>query len=101
MLRFRATIVVLSLLSLQSCLHNAEKTRLTAIERGDAFYKKGQYRDAEVQFQRAIQAAPQSGESYLQLGRTEERLGNYSGAFDALRRAVELMPDNDAAKIAL
>lgn len=99
MLIQRSGLVICSLLILQSCLHNAEKTRRTAMEHGDQFYKKGLYADAEIQFRRAIQATPQSGEAYLQLGRTEERLGKYREALASLGRAVQLMPNNDAPKI--
>src|SRR5579863_5015616 len=101
MLHWRTTLAVCSLIILQSCGHSAERTRQAAMERGDQFYKKGLYQDAEVQFRRAIQATPRYGQAYLQLGRTEERLGRYDDAFAALRQAVQLMPDSDAPKIDL
>ena len=71
------------------------------MERGYQFYQKGLFRDAEVQYRRALQVAPRSGEVYLELGKTEERLGKYSEALAALAQAVQLIPGQDAPKIEL
>lgn len=67
--------------------------------RGQQYYRKGDYRAAEIQFQKAIQPDANFGQAWLWLGRTEERLGNGKPALDALNEAVALMPGQDAPLI--
>jgi tetratricopeptide (TPR) repeat protein len=97
MMRFRAILIVFCIVTLQSC--DSDKNGKVALGRGQRFYERGAYADAEIQFQRTIQKAPQAGDAWLWLGRTEERLGKYREALAALKQAEALMPGDDAARI--
>ena len=104
-IRTRSLIVTLfgavfCLLTLQSC-NRADRTRKAAFDRGQQFYKQGQYDDAEIQFRRVLQIDPHSGEAQLWLGRTEERRGKYPEALSLLKEAVALSPSDDAPRIDL
>ena len=90
-----------SLLSLSSCTQTRDRARTAAMERGQQYFRKGDYRAAEIQFQKGIQLDAgqrdaEFGQAWLWLGRTEERLGNVKPALDALKQAVTLTPGQDA-----
>lgn len=67
------------------------------IERGNKFLQEGKVDDAVIQYSKAIQKNPKSGEGYYGLGVAEARQGHATAAFDALNRSVQLSPDNQAA----
>jgi tetratricopeptide (TPR) repeat protein len=71
------------------------------VERGNRFFDAGKYEDASLQYRKAIQKAPKSGEAYYRLGLSEIRRSNLSEAYQALTRAVALMPNNDTVKARL
>jgi tetratricopeptide (TPR) repeat protein len=71
------------------------------VERGNRFFDSGKYEEASMQYRKAIQIAPKSGEAYYRLGLTEIRRANLSDAYQALTQAVALMPNNDAARVRL
>jgi len=85
-----------SLLFLVACTQTRERARTGAMERGHQYYRKGDYRAAEIQFEKTIQQDANFGLAWLWLGRTEERLGNAKAAVDALNQAVTLSPGQDA-----
>jgi Flp pilus assembly protein TadD len=101
MIRWSIPGVVISLLLLQSCAHNADKAKRMALQAGEEFLQKGRYPDAEIQFRKALQEDPRFGEGYLWLGRAEERQGNDPVAAAAFRQAASRMPGEVAPKVEL
>src|ERR1700761_9712808 len=83
MTRLHAIFLVFCVVTLQSC--DTDKNGQAALGRGQGFYKRGLYADAEIQFQRAIQKNPQAGNAWLWLGRTKERLGKDRESLAALK----------------
>jgi tetratricopeptide (TPR) repeat protein len=71
------------------------------LEKGNRFAAQRKYQDASIQYRKAIQRNAQFGEAFYQLGLSEWEQGNLSEAYRQLSRAVELMPDNDRAKVKL
>ena len=94
-------LAVTSLIFLVSCAQNKDKARSTAMSRGQQYFQKGGYADAEIQFEKAIQNDPKFGQAWLWLGRTEERLGNSAAAIQTLKEAATRMPGQDAPLIEL
>jgi tetratricopeptide (TPR) repeat protein len=86
-------IVVASLLSLSGCT-----TKQSYISKADKLFKVGKYADASINYRKAIQKDPQSGEAYYGLGLSSLKQDDAKQAYTALSRAVELLPGNDDAK---
>jgi len=88
---FRTLIATLALF-LVGCGPEAKKKR--AMEGGNKYYDKGQYKQARLMYLNAIKGDPRFGEAYYKLALTNLRLGNAGEAVGNLQRAVELLPDN-------
>ena len=71
------------------------------VENGNKFYEKGKYKEASIMYRRALQKDLKFGEAYYRLALTEINLAAYGDAVRALRRAVELQPDNTDAAVKL
>src|ERR1700730_14972545 len=85
--------VVAALLSLSGCT-----TKQAYVAKGNQYLKEGKDADAVINYRKAIQKDPLSGEAYYGLGLTFIRQADPKQAYFALSRAVELLPDNDEAK---
>ena len=71
------------------------------VERGNKFFSDEKYEDASIQYRKAVQKDPNFGEAYYRLGLSEIKRRNLADAYEALNRAVGLMPGSDEAKIKL
>jgi tetratricopeptide (TPR) repeat protein len=70
--------------------------------RGNELFAKQKYEAAELNYRKALQKDPKFGEAYYRLGLTTIRLGkNPRDGYRLISRGVELLPDNDEAKIQL
>ncbi len=68
------------------------------LENGNKFYNKDKFKEASIMYRRAIGKDAKNGEAYYRLGLTALKLGSLGDAASALRRAVDLQPNNaDAA----
>jgi Flp pilus assembly protein TadD len=92
----QVAIPVLCLLT-AGCVHNAGDY----LKRGAKQYAAARYGDAAISYRKAIQKDPTSGAAYYGLGRSLLKVENTPAAFDAIRQAVELEPDNMDAKLLL
>jgi tetratricopeptide (TPR) repeat protein len=93
-IRRKAGAVVFAALLMSCGGANREKY----LARGDQAFQNSQYREALIDYRKALQSDPKSGEAYYGVGRTEFRLGHTVESLAALTRAAELMPQNDQAK---
>src|SRR5260221_996500 len=71
------------------------------VERGKKLSAAGKLEDASIQYRKALAKDPKLGEAYYELGVLNIQRKNFREAYSTLTRAVELMPDNDDAKIKL
>ncbi|HYK18426.1 MAG TPA: tetratricopeptide repeat protein [Bryobacteraceae bacterium] len=71
------------------------------LARGNQFFDSGKYDDAAINYRNAIKKDPKSGEAYYHLALALTRLGKGGEAYQALLHAVELSPENTAAKVQL
>ena len=90
-------VAIAALLLLAGCSRSAQGR----IEKGNQLFAAGKYQEAELEYRNAIQKDPNLGEAQYRLGLTEIELNRGLAAYQPLRRAVELMPDNVAAKVKL
>jgi tetratricopeptide (TPR) repeat protein len=74
----------------------AESQRLVA--NGNKFYGKTKFKEASIMYRRAVAKDAKNGDAYYRLGLVSLKLQAWSDAARALRRAVDLQPNNaDAA----
>ncbi|MCC6586955.1 MAG: tetratricopeptide repeat protein [Bryobacterales bacterium] len=92
----RIGVIALVLLALAAC-GDSEASKKRLLETGNKYYTAGKFREASIIYRKLIQKDPRFGEAYYRLGLNELRQGRPVDAVRALRRAVELQPDNDDA----
>lgn len=84
-------------LSLAACRRSGQ----SALERGNQYFEKGRFNEAELDYRRTIQKQPRLAEAYYRLGLTELELDRAGAALTDLQRAVTLTPGNDVYRIQL
>jgi tetratricopeptide (TPR) repeat protein len=73
-------------------------TKESYLAKGNAFFDAGKYDDASLNYRKAIQKDTNFGEAYYRLGLTAIKLEKGLLAYNALLRAVQLLPGNQDAK---
>ena len=71
------------------------------VAKGDRFLSEGRLADAEINYSKAIQRDLKFGDAYYKLGLLFIKENRAASAYQALRKAVELLPDNMDAKVSL
>jgi tetratricopeptide (TPR) repeat protein len=71
------------------------------VDRGNGLFDRGEYAEASLNYRKALQKDPKYGEAYHRLGLAEIKQNHMPEAFRALSLAVQLTPENEAAKIDL
>jgi len=89
-----ACIVVVSLVVACGC----SATKQAYVTKGNKLFAAGQYQDAALNYRAAIQKDVGYGEAYYRLGLTAIKLEQGRTAYQALLRAVQLLPHNADAK---
>ncbi|HEV8043270.1 MAG TPA: tetratricopeptide repeat protein [Bryobacteraceae bacterium] len=89
-----AGIFIASVAALAGCGVRKE----SYLAKGNQLFAAGRYEDASLNYRKAIQKDVNYGEAYYHLGLTAIKLDQGVMAYQALLRAVQLLPDNDAAK---
>ncbi len=93
--------IVLLALACQACSSNPFAAKEEYVRRGRQFADQGNYADAILQFRKALQKDASYGEAYLRYGQVMVLSQNQAEAFQALSRAVDLMPASEEAKVEL
>src|SRR5271156_5110350 len=73
-------------------------TKQAYLAKGNKLVAVGQYREAELNYRAAIQKDGRYGEAYYRLGLAAIQLEQSREAYEALFRAVQLLPANSEAK---
>lgn len=91
--RMRVVPILLAvLLGLVSCSRDPNVAKVRYLESGNKYFAKGKYKEARIMYKNALLKDQRFGPAYYKLGLTELQLGSASAAVQALRRAVELIP---------
>ena len=91
-----AVIVLPSILLLAGC-HSAN----SYLEKGNALFARGQFEEASLDFRKAAQKDPASGEAHYRAALAELKLNKTAEALQDYEQAVRLMPENQAARTEL
>src|ERR1700693_1168353 len=81
--------VVISLCAGTACI----ATKQGYVSKGNKLYDAGKFPDASLNYRKAIQKDPSFGEAYYRLGLAAMKQDQGNEAYDALYRAVQLLPD--------
>ncbi len=73
-------------------------TKQDYVSKGNKLYDAGKYDDAIINYDKAIQKDKNYGEAHYRLGLAQLKRENPRAAYDALYRAVQLMPQNIQAR---
>src|SRR5579862_3803276 len=94
-------VILLVLLFAASCSRDPKVQAQRYVENGNKFFAKAKYKEASIMYRRALQKDLRFGEAYYRLALADMRLAAYGDAVRALRRAVELEPENTDAAVKL
>jgi cellulose synthase operon protein C len=92
-----AVCLVLTLLS--GCSRDPNVRKQKYLESGQRYFDKGQYREAAIQFENAIQVDDRFAEAHYKLGLTALKLEQWNSAYQELAKTLELQPDQYAAHL--
>ena len=95
----RTFVIALAGLSLISCGQNREAAKKRYLEKGNKYFAKGRYREASLMYRNALQKDGRYGLAYYRLAQTDLKLDRISNAVEELRRAVELIPNNQPERL--
>src|ERR1035441_9639568 len=89
-------IIITTVLALVSCSRDPNVAKRRYLESGNKYFEKGKYKEARIMYLNAKAKDQRWGPAYYKLGLTALKMGSMAEAVNALRRAVELLPKNDA-----
>jgi tetratricopeptide (TPR) repeat protein len=88
---------LLLLLALASCTRDPKVLSQRYLDNGNKFFAKGKFKEAVIMYRSALAKDKRFGEAYYRLALTDLKLGAYGDSVQALKRAVELQPNNSDA----
>jgi tetratricopeptide (TPR) repeat protein len=71
------------------------------LSRGDRLLRDGKFKDASIEYKKAIQKDANSGQAYFQLSEALIQQGDTPGGYRALSMAAKLLPANQEVKVKL
>src|ERR1039457_6693032 len=95
-----AAVCVLAAL-LTGCSRDPNVRKQKYLESGQRYFDKGQYREAAIQFENAIQVDARFVDAHYKLAQTALKLEQWPAAYQELSKTVELQPDQYAAHLDL
>jgi tetratricopeptide (TPR) repeat protein len=90
------TVFVVLAALLAACNRDPNVAKKRYLESGNRYFAKGKYKEARIMYLDALQKDHKYGEGYYHLGLTALKIGPVNEAVDAMRRAVELLPQTEA-----
>jgi len=96
-----AVAVVCLLAALTGCSRDPNVRKQKYLESGQRYFDKAAYREAEIQFQNAIQVDARFAEAHYKLAQTAMKLEQWPLAYQELSKTIEIRPDQYAAHLDL
>jgi tetratricopeptide (TPR) repeat protein len=93
-----AAVCVLAAL-LTGCSRDPNVRKQKYLESGQRYFDKGQYREAEIQFENAIQVDSRFADAHYKLALAAMKLQQWPTAYQELLTTVQLQPDQYAAHL--
>jgi len=99
--RFRYAVAAVCVLGalLTGCSHDPNVRKQKYLESGQRYFDKGQYREAEIQFENAIQVDSRFVDAHYKLALAAMKLQQWPTAYQELLTTVQLQPEHYAAHL--
>src|SRR5712691_1468125 len=99
--RFRYAVAAVCVLAalLTGCSRDPNVRKQKYLESGQRYFDKGQYREAEIQFENAIQVDSRFADAHYKLALAAIKLQQLQSAYQELATTVQLQPDQYAAHL--
>ncbi len=99
----RHAMVAVCLLAglLTGCSRDPNVRKQKYLESGQRYYDKGQYREAEIQFENAIQVDSRFADAHYKLALAALKLEQWPTAYQELSTTIQIQPDQYAAHLDL
>lgn len=95
-------VVAISLVALMcACSRNPEALKKEHFDKGSAYFARGKYAEAAIEFQNAIEIDSQYAVAHYQYAKTLAKLGNWPRAYQELSTAATLDPSNTKVQLDL
>lgn len=103
MSRFQFAIAAVCVLGalLTGCSRDPNVRKQKYLESGQRYYDKGQYREAVIQFQNAIQVDSRFADAHYKLALAAVKLEQWPTAYQEFQTAIQIQPDLYAAHLDL
>jgi tetratricopeptide (TPR) repeat protein len=96
-----APLLLVVLVVATGCTRSPEARKARYLERGDAYFKKEQYREAVIEYWNVLRLDQNHPRAIAQIGLAHFQLGEAAQAFRFLLRAQELTPDDPEVRLKL
>lgn len=93
MLNWVAASLCVLLVILAGCSRDPNIRKKKYMESGQRYFDKAQYREAEIQFQNAIQTDTHYADAHYKLSLAAMRLGDWQTALQELNTTLQIQPD--------
>ncbi len=98
MLRVVRSLIIPLLILAVGCSRDPQTQAKRLVDSGNKFYDRGKFKEASMQYRRAIQKFPKYEQAYYKLGLTSLKISDLPTAAQSFRRSLDLQPNNtDAA----
>src|SRR5882762_9650285 len=99
--RFRYAVAAVCVLAalLTGCSRDPNVRKQKYLESGQRYFDKGQYREAEIQFENAIQVDSRFADAHYKLALAAMKLQQWPTAYQELLTTVQLHPEHYAAHL--
>ena len=94
-IRFVAVILAV-LVGFASCSRDPNVVKKRYLESGNKYFDRGRYKEASIQYRNALKRDQKYGAAHYKLALVSLKVGDVAGAVPSLRRAVELLPPDQA-----
>jgi cellulose synthase operon protein C len=99
--RFKYAVAAVCVLAalLTGCSRDPNVRKQKYLESGQRYYDKGQYREAEIQFENAIQVDSRFADAHYKLALAATKLQQWPTAYQELLTTVQIQPEHYAAHL--
>jgi cellulose synthase operon protein C len=90
----RLALIIIIAMAVAGCSRDPNVRKAKYFQSGVRYLEKDQLREADIEFQNALQIDPRFADAHFQLSQAYLKQGYWSGAYQELLRTVDLAPQN-------
>jgi tetratricopeptide (TPR) repeat protein len=89
-------VILAVLVGFASCSRDPNVVKKRYLESGNKYFDRGRYKEASIQYRNALKRDQKYGPAHYKLALVSLKVGDVASAVPSLRRAVELLPPDQA-----